>query len=383
MPAAARHISLAKHLSGDDLLSLLIETATNHALFTLDRRGNVNGWNSGAERILGYRAGEIIGQSSARFYPDADRAGDAPQRALDAAAAQGRYEEEGVRLRKDGREFPAEIVIYPIRGRNGLAVGYVKIIRDVTGRVERDRALAASAAKSRLLAQLGHEFRTPLNAIIGFSEVMKRKVYGGLGDPRYADYVDDIHESGLHLYRLAEGILDLVRNDNDKATPIWQPVDVNEVVGYVMRLMRGKADDHGIRLISVASGDCVSFNADERMVRQCLINLIDNALKYSPAGTRVTISVARDAQWLGFTVSDQGRGIPKDAIARALEPFQQVGEDAERGQDGVGLGLALVKSFCEAHGGQLHIDSAPGAGTRATVKFPYPGGIANMVAPPR
>jgi PAS domain S-box-containing protein len=374
MSAATQKFDSVDQLSGDDLLSLLIETATNHALFTLDLNGIVTSWNPGAERIIGYRAREIIGQSFARFHTDADQAARKPSLTLEHALAHGRYEEEGVRVRKDGSAFPAEVVIYPIRRKSGDLVGFAKIARDVTGRVERERAEAASAAKSRLLAQLGHEFRTPLNAIIGFSEVMQQKIYGELGHPRYASYIDDIHASGLHLFRLVEAILDLARVETDRAVPIWQPIDLNAEIAYVIRLMRDRAEGSGIRLMRSSTGDYAAFEADERMVRQCLINLVDNALKYSPAGTRVTVGVERKGSWLYLTVTDQGRGIAKNEIDRAMEPFRQVGEDVEHRRDGVGLGLALVKSFCEAHGGNLTIDSELGRGTRVVARFPYPRG---------
>jgi PAS domain S-box-containing protein len=374
MGATVQKFDLTDHLSGNDLLPLLIDAATNHALFTLDPQGNVSSWNAGAARITGFRAREIVGQSFAKVYTKADRASGKPQRSLKLALARGRYEEEGVRVRRDGSEFPAEVVIYPFHGKDGTLIGFVKITRDITGRLVTERAEAASAAKSRLLAQLGHEFRTPLNAIIGFSEVMQQKMFGPLGDPRYQSYVEDIRASGLHLFHIVESILDLVRVDTDKVVPAWKPVDVNEVVGYVMRLVRRKAEERNIRLMSSSSGDYAAFQGDDRMIRQCLINLVDNALKFSPAGTRVTVSVERTASWLSVTIADQGRGIAKDEIARALEPFRQVGEGTEQGRSGVGFGLALVKSFCEAHGGSLEIISELGHGTRAIAKFPYPGG---------
>lgn len=376
MGAVSRKFQSIEQVPGDDLLPLLIETATNHALVTVDIDGIVTSWNPGAERITGYSAAEILGQSSARFYRKADQIAGAPCRALQLALAQGRFEEEGVRVRKDGSEFPAEVTVYPMHRKNGDLAGFAKITRDITGSIERKRAEAASAAKSRLLAQLGHEFRTPLTAIIGFSEAMQQQLYGALGDPHYAAYVDDIHASGLHLSHLVDAILDLVRVDTDKVMPVCQPVDLNALIDYVMRLTRQKAEERDIRLMRSSSGDFGEFSADERMVRQCLINLVDNALKYSPAGTRVTIAVERKLSWLRLAVIDQGRGIAKEEIAHVVEPFRQAGESATQRRDGVGLGLALVKSFCEAHGGDLEIESEVGRGTRVIAKFPYPGAAA-------
>jgi len=372
MNVAPQQSSPSDHLLGDDLLSLLIESATNHALVTLDGDGLITRWNAGAARIFGYRAREIIGHSFARFYRPAERAAGKPAQSLAEALARGRYEGEDIRVRKDGSEFPAEIVIYPLRRKSGELIGFAQIARDITNRVELERASAASAAKSRLLAQLGHEFRTPLNAIIGFSEAMQQRIYGDLGHPRYASYIDDIHASGLHLLRLVESVLDLVRVDTDKVVPALQPVNVAEIVAYVMRVTKQKAEARGIGLISSSSGDFAAFEADDRMIRQCLINLVDNALKYSPAGTRVTISAERKGSWLSLGVADQGRGIAKDEIACAMEPFRQLGDDAKERRDGVGLGLALVKSFCEAHGGTLVIESELGRGTRVSARFPYP-----------
>ncbi len=359
--------------SRGDLLRLLIETATNHALFTLDRDGIVTSWNPGAERIKGYRADEIIGRSFACFYTEPDRAEKRPLKALAFAAKQGRYEEEGVRVRKDGTIFPAEVVIYAMRDRTGALTGYAKIARDITSRIERKMALAESEAKSRLLAHLGHEFRTPLNAIIAFSEIMNRRLYGELGDQHYASYADDIHTSGLHLLGMVDTLLDLARIEVGKMTPVPQPVDVAAVVGYAARVLGLKARAKNIRIVTAISGEVARFMADDRMVRQCLVNLIDNAIKYSPAGTLVHLTVERLGPWLVINVVDQGKGIAKEDIPKALEPFRQLGDVMTRQRDGMGLGLTLVKSFCELQGGSLAIESEPNKGTRATLIFPYPG----------
>src|SRR6185437_2254510 len=175
---------------------LLIESLTDYAIYTLDPTGVVISWNLAAERITGYAADEIIGEHFAVFYTDRDRQDERPHHALETARRQGRYEEEGVRVRKDGSLFAAEIVVYAVRDDNGRLTGYAKITRDVTDRKQREIAELANAAKTRFLAHLSHEFRTPLNAIIGFSEIIKSELLGEISNKRYVAYGNDIHFSG-------------------------------------------------------------------------------------------------------------------------------------------------------------------------------------------
>ena len=353
---------------------LLIESLTDYAIYTLDPTGVVISWNLAAERITGYSADEIIGEHFAVFYTDRDRQEEQPHRTLETARQKGRYEEEGVRVRKDGSLFAAEIVVYAIRDDNGRLTGYAKITRDVTDRKQREIAELANAAKTRFLAHLSHEFRTPLNAIIGFSEIIKSELLGEIPNKRYVAYGNDIHFSGTHLLNLVNDVLDLTRIEAGKIEPVFETVDARSMVERALRLFEAKAAAKRIAIVLEVGDNVAEVKADERMVRQCLINLVDNAIKFSPPETTITVRATRDDAWLRIQVIDQGAGMEEKDIPFALQPFRQLDNVMSRANEGAGLGLPLVKSYCELHGGGLSIRSNRGAGTEATLRFPYPGG---------
>jgi PAS domain S-box-containing protein len=353
---------------------LLIESLTDYAIYTLDPTGVVISWNLAAERITGYSADEIIGEHYSIFYTDRDRKDERPHRTLETARQQGRHEEEGVRVRKDGSLFAADIVIYAIRDDNGRLTGYAKITRDVTDRKQREIAELANAAKTRFLAHLSHEFRTPLNAIIGFSEIIKSELLGEIPNKRYVAYGNDIHFSGTHLLNLVNDVLDLTRIEAGKIEPVFETVDARSVIERALRLFESKAAAKQITINLSVEDNVADFKADERMVRQCLINLVDNAIKFSPPDTVITVRASRDDAWLRVQVTDQGAGMDEQDVPYALQPFRQLDNVMSRTNEGAGLGLPLVKSYCELHGGGLSIRSRPGLGTEATLRFPFPGG---------
>ena len=235
----------------------------------------------------------------------------------------------------------------------------------------KNAAEAASRAKTEFLANMSHELRTPLNAIIGFSEILKQEPLGPLGHASYRDYVRDVYESGIHLLRIINDILDLSKIEVGKLTLSETPVDPREVIESCMRIVRERADNGGIALVAEMTPDLPTLNADERMVKQVLLNLLSNAIKFTPSGGSVRI-VARvdDADGLIIQVVDTGIGIAVADIDRALQPFEQIDSSLHRKYQGTGLGLPLARSMCEMHGGRFTIESTVGQGTTVTVHFP-------------
>lgn len=359
---------------------LLIESVTDHAIYTLDSTGIVTSWNAGAERITGYSAEEIVGEHFSMFYTEHDRREERPYRAMEIARSRGSNQEEGVRVRKDGSLFAADIVIYAIRDEDGRISGFAKIIRDITERKQREFAESANAAKSRFLAHISHEFRTPLNAIIGFSEIIKKEMLGEIPNKRYVSYGQDIHYSGLHLLDLVTHILDLTRIEAGKMDLAFESIDVKPLLEQVLRLVGPAAKSREISLSLDVAQNVFDFTADERMARQCLINLVDNAIKFSHLGGAVKVVARRDDAWLRFLVIDQGIGMAEEDIPVALQPFRQIGDVMTRNTQGAGLGLALVKSYCELHGGGVAVRSKLGTGTEVTLRFPYPGGKRHQLS---
>jgi two-component system cell cycle sensor histidine kinase PleC len=235
----------------------------------------------------------------------------------------------------------------------------------------RDQAEVASRAKSEFLANMSHELRTPLNAIIGFSEILCKQVFGPLGSERYRSYVEDIHSSGTHLLGIINDILDLSKAESGKQSLEESDVDLGVVLDQCLRMLREKAAENGVRIISHLPQRGASLRADARMVSQVLINLLSNAIKFTRQNGAVVVSVRSEADgriWL--KVEDNGIGIASEDLPKVREPFVQVASAFSREHEGTGLGLPLVDQIMRLHGGSLDIESEPGKGTVAKVCFP-------------
>lgn len=232
------------------------------------------------------------------------------------------------------------------------------------------RAEAANQAKSEFLANMSHELRTPLNAINGFSEIMAGEMFGPLGDRRYKGYAADIHNSGQHLLSLINDILDMAKIEAGKLTLHYETLALDEVCQDAIRLMRGKVQEAGLTIALRAESD-VRIEADHRGLKQVLLNLISNAVKFTPEGGAVTVSItATDGDRVRVAVADTGIGIAAQDLDRLAQPFEQVEGQHSKTTQGTGLGLALTKSLIELHQGHMTIESEPGRGT--TVWFDLP-----------
>ncbi|HVM79379.1 MAG TPA: ATP-binding protein [Stellaceae bacterium] len=238
---------------------------------------------------------------------------------------------------------------------------------------ERRRAESASAAKSRFLANMSHELRTPLNAIIGFSEMMRTEALGPVGSPRYRAYADDINRSGMHLLGLINDLLDLSKIEAGKMELAEGLLELPRLVDDCLLLLRDVARRGKVELAAELPTDLPLLWGDERKLKQVLLNLLGNAVKFTPEGGRVAVR-AESERGGGFAiaVSDTGIGIAREHLAIVLEPFGQVRHvEGERAQPhGTGLGLPLSKALVELHGGKLEIESAPGRGTTIRLRLP-------------
>jgi signal transduction histidine kinase len=234
----------------------------------------------------------------------------------------------------------------------------------------KEAAEAASRAKTEFLATVSHELRTPLNAIIGFSELMIRGVLGPIGNPQYREYLEDIHQSGSHLLSIINDILDFSKAEASKLELHESEVDVQQVVIGLTRLMGPRARDAGLELCDRIPVELPHLWCDERKLKQMLLNLLTNAVKFTPGGGKIDVEASCDEAGLTILVRDTGIGIAKADLDRVLQPFVQADNELSRRHEGTGLGLTLVNSMIAMHGGRFHLESEVGSGTTAVLRFP-------------
>jgi signal transduction histidine kinase len=233
----------------------------------------------------------------------------------------------------------------------------------------RETAEASSRVKSQFLANMSHELRTPLNAIIGFSALMKEQLHGPLS-AQYDEYAGFIHESGHHLLNLISDILDVAKIEAGKFALDLQTVDFAETAAYCIQVHRGRAEARGVRLTADIPEQRPAMVADPRALKQILLNLLSNAVKFTRQGGEVTMTVRFAAERARIVVSDNGIGIPAEALSRIGRAFEQASNDPACAREGTGLGLALVSALVARHGGSLKIDSVENKGTTVTVELP-------------
>jgi signal transduction histidine kinase len=233
-------------------------------------------------------------------------------------------------------------------------------------------AESASRLKSQFLATMSHELRTPLNAILGFSEVIRDGVFGRTeaSAEKYAEYAGSIHTSGRHLLALISEILDLSKIEAGSYVLDMRTIDLREMVSGALTIISPAAEKAGIEVRSVLPDAEIWFSADERAMRQIAINLLANAVKFTPRGGRVTVEVSSADSMVEFAVSDTGIGIAQEHVATVFEPFRQVDSSIRRRHEGTGLGLAITKRLVELHGGTITLDSELAVGTNVRVQLP-------------
>jgi signal transduction histidine kinase len=245
----------------------------------------------------------------------------------------------------------------------------------------RDKAVAASRAKSEFLALVSHELRTPLNAILGFSETIATQAFGRAATDRYEDYARDIHESGSHLLSIINDILDLSKVEAGRYELHEEEIALGDILSRCAALLRERADQRQLSL--TCSGSDIRLCADARALKQIVFNLLSNAIKFTDPGGKIelTASIGADGPQIG--VSDTGIGMSEEDLARARQPFGQAASSFTRSVGGTGLGLNVTQSLIALHGGRLEIRSAPGEGTVAVIHLPLQRLLSALTAAPR
>lgn len=282
--------------------------------------------------------------------------------------------------RLDGEEFPAEVTLTRINVDGH--VGLHAMVRDITEEkiVEENlqkaliEAERANVAKSEFLASMSHEFRTPLNAILGFSEMLKAQYLGPLGADKYGEYVGDIYTSGTHLLDLINDILDISAIEAGQNAADKSFFDLDELIDQCIATVEPTAEDGKIEIIKNTPSGTPEIYAHRRGIKQILINVVANGIKYNHAGGKVWVNIDLKGDHLYITVEDNGIGIEDEFLPRILEPFSRADENSHMAQEGTGLGLSICQKLIEAYGGNLNIESTYGIGTKVTMMLPVETG---------
>lgn len=355
----------------------LIVTAASDMIARYDADGRCTFMSPAGQAILGFEVDEFVGNGPLRFIHPDDR--ESIVQLFENASETKRPANVVYRANhKDGHHVWLEASARPVFDDNGGLVEVVIIARDISERkatedslrAAREKAEAANRTKSRFLANMSHELRTPLNAVIGFSDIMCEEMFGSLGSEQYKDYSKLIRESGQFLLELINDILDMSKVEAGKYELYLEEVQFNELVDTSLRLINQRARDKKLTLTVNVDAGLPAFPADERAVKQILLNLLSNAVKFTPDGGVVEMTAKQTGDFLVVSVRDNGIGIAKDVIPRLARPFEQAMGDSLLSHAGAGLGLALVKSFVQLHGGELTIDSTLGEGTTVTFTLP-------------
>jgi PAS domain S-box-containing protein len=361
-------------------LQLFIDAVTDYAIFMLSPEGLVASWNSGAQRIKGYAAAEIIGQHFSRFYTESARAAGEPERALRAATQTGKHEAEGWRVRKDGSRFWASVVIDAIRDERGTLVGFVKIMRDISERREAQLALQRAqeklsyAQKMDALGQLtggvAHDFNNLLMIISGHLRIIKKLIDD---DQRGLQAIDAIETATRRGETLTRQLLTFSRRQQLNPTVI----DIGERIA-AMRSVLSNSLRNAIQLKTSTEPGIWPVEVDAAEFELALVNIAVNSRDAMPGGGIISISaenvrlergqVAGDlaGEFVALTVADSGSGIPTDILPKVFDPFFTT----KRIDKGTGLGLSQVYGFAHQSGGTVTIDSEVGKGTRLTIYLP-------------
>ncbi len=348
-----------------------VADAAQEAMLICSADNKVIHSNEAAADLFGCPGGELVGRDVGDLIVTK---GTVSEDTGDGAARQA---VPAIALTHERDEVGVEVVRRPLYTPNGRFEAVS--IRDVSERhrlaeeiaIARDQAKAANKSRSEFLAMMSHELRTPLNAVIGYSEIIKEETFGPIGSPKYREYVDDIHDSGRYLLNIINDILDLSKLETGRLELLEVDVDVVEAVNASMRLIRERALTGGVTLELNCDGDLPTLHADERKLKQILVSLLSNAVKFTDRGGTVTLNAwCRPESGYVFQVADTGIGMALDDIPKALAPFGQIDSDLNRRYEGTGIGLPLTKALVEMHSGSIDVQSKFGVGTTVTIRFP-------------
>ena len=382
----------------DDALLLLtsIFDSSEVGVLVTDRNRRIIMVNDSFERIYGWDKRDTLGHDFVDFISEKERE-IAIHNYTELLSGVNRLSGE-VNVLCKNHHTPASVLFTSVTLTlsHGRAFQVTTLV-DISNRKEMERSLliakeqadAANQSKSAFLANMSHELRTPLNAIIGFSELMLKETFGALGrdnegNKKYKEYLSDVHLSAKHLLEIINEVLDMSKIESGKVELDENHIDLPALCAIVVRIANSRIFSNGLSIVQQHQDNLPALNADARLVRQILINLLTNAVKYSKSEGEITVTTrVNPNNQIILSIQDQGYGMPKERLAEALEPFGQLHDPQIASTiQGTGLGLPIAKAMMELHGGQLLLESQENIGTSVTLIFPATRSVGVNDAPP-
>jgi PAS domain S-box-containing protein len=370
----------------EERFSLLVSAVVDYAIFMLDPSGRIISWNEGAQRIKGYAAYEIIGQHFSVFYPAEDVMQGKPSRMLEKAVHDGRYEEEGWRVRKDGSKFWASVVLTALRDRDGVLHGFAKVTRDITERrnaeerreAEHGREAAQLRAQADHMAELdrlkteflnlaSHELRGPISVVRGYNLMLRDGIVQSEELPEIANIVE---AKLAQMNLLVEQMLEAARLEAGRAGLNRSTFDLVGVVLEQVAAFTRISDMHSIEVVKPDGP--VLISADRNRIATVVANLLDNAIKYSPEADGIRLEVGQGGGHAFVAVRDRGVGIASEHVPLLFQRFSRLPTEQNVTTAGTGLGLFLCQEIARRHGGVIEVESYPSEGSVFTLRLPVP-----------
>jgi PAS domain S-box-containing protein len=372
---------------GENLFRLMVESVSDYSIFAIDLGGRILSWNKGSEEVFGYREEEIVGESFAILFTPEDRKQGAPERELENVRSNGRSGENRLHLRKDGSRLWISGLVNPLRDEAGNLIGYVKVARggdeEAAARkraeeereedLERERTARsesedASRMKDEFIALISHELRSPLNAILGWTRILRQ---GRPDEELYQRATEIIERSARMQSQLIDDLMDTARIVRGKVKLEVQPVNLAPLIERAMDVVRPAADAKGITLDAILAREADQITGDPDRLQQVVWNLLSNAVKFTTEGGRVEVKLGRVDPYIQISVRDTGCGIPPEFMPYLFERYRQADASAARRKGGLGLGLSLVRQLVEMHGGSVTAESeGEDKGATFIVKLP-------------
>jgi PAS domain S-box-containing protein len=362
----------------EERFRLLVESVKDYAIFLLDPEGCVTSWNAGAERIHGYKPDEIIGRHLATFYPQDAVEKKWPEQELAMAREHGRFEEEGVRVRKDGATFWASVAVTPIYDSDGILIGYAKVTRDLTDHKRIETLEKAERQTNEFLAMLAHELRNPLAPISNALQLLGARP---AADPTEQWVREVLQRQTAQLTRLVEDLLDVSRIRRSTISLEREPLDIRSVLRAAAEGSMQWMVERGHTLSVEHAHEPLTVVGDETRITQIVQNLLHNAAKYTPHGGKILLGARRESAEVAISVKDNGVGMDAELLESAFNLFKQGQQPLHRPHGGLGVGLTLVHRLVRMHGGTVQALSAgANQGSEFIVRLPAADAAASTAA---